>query len=188
MTVIEIEKQCKAKMEKALEYLQNELKGVRTGRASPGLIEHIKVAVASYQSTMDLRELAAISAPEPALLVVKPFDPGVVKDIEKAILASNIGLTPMTEGHAIRLPIPPLSGERRKQLINEIKKMAESQKTVVRNARRDANREVETEEKAHRISEDDSKHAQDAVQKLIKNYETRIDEILSAKQKELETV
>ena len=123
MTVDEIRKECKQQMDKALVYLREELDGVRTGKATPGLVEHLKVTVASYGSTMDLRELASISAPEPALLIIKPFDPNTSAEIQKAIKASNLGLTPMADGAAIRLPVPPLSGERRQQLVIEIKKM-----------------------------------------------------------------
>lgn len=188
MTVDQIKTSCKDHMDKALVYFREELKGVRTGRASPGLIEHLKVSVAAYGASMDLRELASISAPEPALLVIKPFDPSILKDIEKAILSSNMGLTPMTEGNGIRLPIPPLSGERRQQLIQQIKKMSEAQKVAVRNARRDANKHVDAEESTHTISEDQAADAKDEIQSMTKRYELQIDEHLAAKQKELEEI
>lgn len=188
MPVDKVTKSCEQQMQKALDYLNEELKGVRTGRASPGLVEHLKVNVTSYGSTMELRELAAISAPDAAALVIKPYDPGTTKDIDRAIQASNLGLTPMTDGAAIRLPIPPLSGERRKQLSQEIKRMAESQKVAVRNLRRDANKHIEVDEKEHKLSEDEAKDAKDEIQTLTRRYETKIDEHLAAKQKELEKV
>ena len=188
MPVDKIISACKHQMQKALEYLDEELKGVRTGRASPGLVEHVKVNVVSYGSTMELRELAAISAPDVSSLLIKPYDPTIVKDIDKAILASNLGLTPMTDGGAIRLPIPALSGERRKQLTQEIRRMAESQKIAVRNLRRDANKHIEVEEKDHKISEDEAEAAKDEIQTLTRKYESSIDEHLAAKQKELEKV
>ena len=188
MPVTEVIKTCRHQMQKALDYLAEELKGVRTGRASPGLVEHLKVDVAAYGSSMDLRELATISAPEPTLLLVKPYDPSTIKDIEKAIQSSNLGLTPMVDGGAIRLPLPLLSGERRRQLTQEIRRMAEAQKTAARNARRDANKHVDALEKEHDISEDQAADAKDEVQKLTKQFEAKIEEHSSVKQKEVETV
>ncbi|MCG3138766.1 MAG: Ribosome-recycling factor [Phycisphaerae bacterium] len=188
MTLDQIQKDCRKHMDKAIEFLQEELRGIRTGRASPGLIEHVKVHVTSYNSTMDLRELAMISAPEPTQLLIKPFDPGTIRDIDKAIQASNLGLTPMVDGATIRLPIPPLSGERRKHLINEIKRMAEAQKVAIRNARRDANKHLDSEEKAATSGEDVIEAAKEEIQKMLKKYEGLIDQQLAAKQKELETV
>jgi ribosome recycling factor len=175
-------------MQKAVEFLKQELRGVRTGRAHPGLVEHIRIEVPSYGSTMELRELATISVPDPSTLLVKPFDPGTLKDIEKGLQTSTLGITPQSDGRAIRLPIPPLSGERREHLIQQVKKMAEAQKIAVRNARRDANKEVETVEKDKKMSEDDAKNFKDRVQKLTKKHEDEIDEVLKTKSKEIEEV
>jgi len=175
-------------MTKAVEFLKQELRGVRTGRAHPGLVEHIKIDVPSYGSTMELRELATISVPEPSTLLVKPFDPGTLKEIEKGLQSSSLGVTPQSDGKAIRLPIPPLSGERRQQLLSQVKKMGEAQKIAVRNARRDANKAAETAEKDKTMSEDASKELKDRVQKLTKKYEDEIDAILTAKSKEIEEV
>lgn len=183
-----IEKECSGKMAKAIEFLKDELRGVRTGRASPGLIEHIKIEVASYGSTMELRELATVGVPEPTTLLVKPYDPTTLKDIEKGLQTSSLGVTPMNDGKSIRLPIPPLSGERRQQLVGQIKKMGEAQKVAVRNARRDANKAIDAAEKAKTVSEDQAKDAKDAVQKLTKKHEDEIDAVLAAKTKELEEV
>jgi ribosome recycling factor len=188
MPAREIVSRCKGQMRKAQEYLSEELKGVRTGRASPGLVEHVKVDVSAYGSSMDLRELATISTPEPALLIVKPYDPATSKDIEKAILASNLGLTPNVDGATIRLPIPMLSGERRQQLIQEIKRMAEAQKIAVRNARRDANKHVDALEKEHQLSKDQAADAKDEIQELTRQSEAKIDEQCEAKKKEVSAV
>ena len=188
MPLIAIENDCGTWMTTAVEFLKQELRGLRTGRAHPGLVEHIRVEVASYGSTMELRELATISVPEPTTLLIKPFDPGTLKDIEKGIQSSDFGVTPMSDGKAIRLPLPPLSGERRQQLAQQCRKMAEAQKIAVRNARRDANKAIEGLEKDKAISEDDAKNAKDRVQRLIKKHEDAIDEIASSKTKELEEV
>src|SRR3972149_6307632 len=130
MPTAAIEKDCSGKMARAVEFLKQELRGIRTGRAHPGLVEHIKVEVSSYGSTMELRELATISVPEPSTLLVKPLDPGTLKDIEKGLQTSTLGVTPQSDGKAIRLPIPPLSGERRQQLLPQVKKMADAQQAA----------------------------------------------------------
>src|SRR5688500_9962616 len=113
MPADEIEFEAEELMDKAVGFLRDEMKTVRTGRASPGLVEHLRVPIEAYGSTMDLRELASISVPEANMLLVKPYDPSVIKDIERAIQSSDIGITPMSDGKVIRLPVPPLSGERR---------------------------------------------------------------------------
>jgi ribosome recycling factor len=188
MSVATIEKDAAGGMAKAVDYLKQELRGIRTGRAHPGLVEHIKINVPSYGSSMELRELATISVPEPSTLLVKPFDPGTLSDIEKGLQTSSLGVTPQSDGKAIRLPIPPLSGERRQQLQQQVKKMAEAQKIAVRNARRDANKAIETEEKEKKISEDDAKAAKDRIQKVTKKHEDEIDAVVAAKVKEIEEV
>jgi len=188
MPLTAIERDCGGKMTKAVEFLKQELRGVRTGRAHPGLVEHIKIDVPSYGSTMELRELATISVPDPGTLLVKPFDPGTLKDIEKGIQTSDFGVTPMSDGKAIRLPLPALSGERRQNLVNQVKKMAEAQKIAVRNARRDANKAVEALEKDKAISEDDAKNAKDRIQKVTKKHEDEIDHLVISKSKEIEEV
>ena len=188
MSTAPIEKESGSKMAKAIEFLKAELKGIRTGRAHPGLVEHIKIEVPSYGSAMELRELATISVPEPSTLLVKPFDPGTLKDIEKGLHTANLGVSPQSDGKAIRLPIPPLSGERRQQLLQQVKKMAEAQKIAIRNARRDANKAVETLEKAKTVTEDDSKESKERVQKLTTKYEAEVDAVIVAKTKEIEEV
>ena len=183
-----IKKTCTAAMDKAIEFLKHEFRGIRTGRAHAGLVEHLKIDVSSYGSTMELRELATISVPEPSTLLVKPFDPSTLKDIEKGIQTSELGITPMSDGKAIRLPVPSLSGERRQQLVQQIKKMAEAQKIAIRNARRDANKAADAAEKTKSMSEDQAADVKDGVQKLTKKHEDEIDSMLASKTKELEEV
>ncbi len=188
MPADEIEFECEASMEKAVEYFKQEMRGVRTGRASTGLVEHLKVEVASYGSTMELRELAALSTPDPTMILIKPFDPGTGKDIERAIQHSDIGITPMGDGKVIRLPVPPLSGERRQQLTGHVKKLAEAQRVAIRNARRDANKLVDAEEEEGTIPEDDAEKLRERIQKLTEKYEKQVDDLLAAKTKEIQAV
>ena len=183
-----IKKTCTAGMDKAIEFLKHEYRGIRTGRAHAGLIEHLKIEVSSYGSTMELRELATISVPEPSTLLVKPFDPTTLKDIEKGIQTSDLGISPNSDGKAIRLPVPALSGERRQQLVQQIKKLAEAQKVAIRNARRDANKAADAAEIAKTLSEDQAADIKDSVQKLTKKHEDDIASILAAKTKEIEEV
>ena len=188
MSIAAIEKDCTSKMAKAVEYLKQELRGVRTGRANPGLVEHVRIEVASYGSTMELRELAGISVPDPSTLMIKPFDPGTLKDIERGLQTADLGIAPQSDGKTVRLPIPPLSGERRHQLIQQVKKMAEAQKIVIRNERRDANKAVDAAEKAKAMSEDAAKDVKDRIQKLTKRHEDEIEALLAAKTKDVEEV
>jgi len=171
-------------MESAVEYLRHELRGIRTGRASAGLVDHIKVDY--YGSQTDLRQLASIATPEASLIVIKPFDPGSLKDIERAIRASELGITPNSDGKVIRLSVPPLSGERRQQLATQVKKMAEQCRVTIRNARRDGNKEVDRQEKASELTEDEAHKGKDDIQDLTKKYEAKVDEMLDAKVKEIE--
>jgi len=174
---------CEEAMEKATTYLAQELRGIRTGRASVGLVDHIKVPY--YGSPTDLRQLASIATPQPDMIVIKPFDPGSVKDIERAIQASELGITPATDGKVIRLPIPPLSMDRRKTLAAQIKKMAEAAKVTVRNARRDMNKQAEQEEKDNLMTEDEAEKCRAEIQKLTDEYGSRLDTLLDEKTKEI---
>ena len=175
--------ECEEKMEKAVEFFHRELRGVRTGRASAGLVEHIRVDY--YGSPTELRQLASIAVPEPDMILIKPFDPASVKDIERAILASDLGITPNTDGRIIRLPVPALSGERRKQLAAQLKKMAEQARVAVRNIRRDANRTVDKEKKEGIMTEDDALRCKEEIQQLTDDYGKRIDELLEQKTAEV---
>ena len=172
------------KMEAAIEYLHREFRTIRTGRASVGLVDHIKVDY--YGSPTDLRQLATIATPDAALIVIKPFDPACLKDIEKAIYASSIGITPNNDGKLIRLAVPPLSTERRQQLATQLKKMSEATRVAIRSARRDGNKEIDRQEKASEITEDDAKRAKDEIQKLTDQYERRVTDILQAKTNEVQ--
>ncbi len=171
-------------MEQAVDYLRKEFRGIRTGRASAGLVDHIKVDY--YGSPTDLRQLATISTPDASLIVIKPFDPGSLKEIERAIQAANIGITPAADGKVIRLAVPSLSGERRQQIAGQLKKMAEAARVTIRNARRDGNKEVDRQEKDSELTEDDAAKARNQIQKLTDDYEKKIDDILAGKTKEIQ--
>jgi len=184
MAMDEILLNVEEKMEAAVDYFRKELRGIRTGRASSGLVDHIKVDY--YGSPTDLRQLATISIPEATLVVVKPFDPSSLNDIERAIQASGLGITPMTDGKVIRLSVPSLSTERRGQLVAQVRKMAEATRVAIRNARRDGNKEADKEQKASELTEDDAKKSKDKIQDLTREYEQQVDKILEAKRSEIE--
>jgi len=184
MAIDDILLEVEGHMESAVNYLRNEFRSIRTGRASVGLVDHIKVEY--YGSPTDLRQLATISTPEATLIIIKPFDPSSVKDIERAILASDLGITPSVDGKIIRLQVPPLSLERRKQLVAQVKKMAEAAKISIRNARREGNKQIDKQQKASELTEDDAKSAKDDIQDLTKQYEGKVNEMLEAKTKEIE--
>lgn len=172
-------------MDKAVEYLRSELKGIRTGRATPALVEYVKVDY--FGSMTDLRQLAQISVPESTQLLIKPFDASSVNEIAKAIQAAGLGLNPNVEGKAIRLNLPPLSVERRKQLATSTKQMGEQAKVAIRNARRDANKAVDTaaKDKTLHIAEDQAKDAKDQINEMTKDHETKVDQMLEDKAKEI---
>ena len=183
MALDDILLQTEERMETAVEHLRRELRGIRTGRASTGLVDHIKVNY--YGSPTDLRQLATISTPDAMLIVIKPFDPSSLKDIEKAIFASDLGITPANDGKVIRLAVPALSMERRNQIANQLKKMSEASRVAVRNARRDGNKDIDTQEKEGELTEDQAKRAKEDVQDLTDKYEKLITEILDTKTKEI---
>jgi len=174
-------------MTKSIEHLKKELRGIRTGRASPALIEFIKVDY--YGSQSDLKSLASISCPEPSQLLVKPFDAEAVADIKRAIEASGLGLNPIAEGKQLRISIPPLSGDRRKQFVGLCKKLGEDTKVAIRNARRDGNKHADALKAAPKqIPEDELEQLKNEVQELLKKYEADCDTLVNAKQKEVETL
>ncbi len=189
MPLDEIEFEAEERMEKATEFLKGELRGVRTGRASTGLVEHVKIIVPSYgEAPMDLRSLATISIPDPTMIMIKPFDPTTLKDIERGLQGASLGINPQSDGKVIRLPIPPLSGERRQQIIGQIKKMAEAQKVAIRNVRRESIQKIDAEKKSGDIPEDDAKKGQERIDALTKKYEGIVETMLAAKTKEVEQV
>jgi len=174
------------KMDHCVEHFSSELRGVRSGRASPGLIDGIKVDY--YGAPTPLGQMAQISVPEPRLLVVKPFDASQVQEVAKAIQASDLGINPAVDGKIIRLTIPPLSEERRKQLVGLVKEKAEAAKVAIRNVRRDANKHGEAAQKDKTLSEDDLSKLKDEVQEQTKDHEGQVDKILNVRIKELMTV
>lgn len=173
-------------MEKAVSYLKDELRGVRSGRASTGLVEYVKVDY--YGSPTDLRQLALITTPDPTQLVIKPFDQGSTEAIVKAIQSSGMGLNPMPEGKQIRLKLPPLSGDRRQQLVASVKQMGEHAKVAIRNARREGNKQIDAAEKdkTQHISEDQAKSTKQEIQESVKQYEKQVDELVNAKTTEIQ--
>src|SRR3954468_15333408 len=179
MPVDDVLLDCEMHMEKAIEHLQHELRGIRTGRASPALVEDIRVDY--YGSQQPLKSIASISVPEATQLLIKAFSPQDLKAIEKAVNDSKIGLTPQRDGKTLRLMLPPLSQERRLQLVGQCKGMAETAKIAIRNARRDANKIIDTEEKGSVITEDDAKNGKEQVQELLKQYEGKVDELIEKK-------
>jgi len=171
------------KMAKAAEILKNEFSGIRTGRANPALLEGIKVLC--YGALTPLNQVAGISVPEPRLLLIQPWDKSVLGEIEKAIMKSDLGLTPANDGKVIRLPIPTLTEERRHDLVKVVKKMAEESKVAIRNIRRESNEEVKKLEKDKHISEDESKTAHDKVQEMTDKHIAQLEELLKKKEKEI---
>lgn len=170
-------------MEKTVDFLKSELKSVRTGRAAPGLVENLSVDY--YGSPTPLKSLATIATPEPAMIVIKPFDAAALKDIEKAIKTSDLSLAPMVDGKMIRLNIPPLSEERRIQIVGQVKQLGEKSKVSVRNIRRDANKQLDEEQKAKTITEDDCKKGKENVDEMTKMNIEQIDVVIKAKSEEI---
>lgn len=175
-------------MEKAVEYLKSELRGIRTGRATTSLVDYVKIDY--YGSPTDLRQLALITVPEASQILIKPFDASSLQACVKGIQAAGLGLNPVAEGKQIRVAIPPLTGDRRQQLIGSIKQMGEHAKVTLRNARRDANKHIDqaSKDKTQHLSEDDVEQAKNEVQELLKKYEKQLDELIDAKKKEIEDI
>jgi ribosome recycling factor len=174
------------KMTKSLGFLEEQFSGIRTGKASPALVENIKVEY--YGTSTRLKEIAGISTPEPRLIVINSYDPTALPEIEKAILAANIGVTPMNDGRVIRVPIPDLSEERRGELGKVAKRMSEDARVAVRNERRDANERIKALQKSGKISEDAREEALKQIQKDTDDYIARIDEHLKSKEEEIMAV
>ncbi len=163
------------RMDKALGVLKNNLAGIRTGRATPGLLDSVKVTI--YGSQTPLKQLASVGAPEPQQLVIRPFDSSTIKEIEKAIVASELGLNPQSDGRIIRINIPPLSTDVRKKLVARIKDLSEESRVSIRNVRRDSNKAVDTAEKEKTISEDDRDRAKESIQELTKKFENSVTDL-----------
>lgn len=179
----DITRDAEHRMAKTLETLRHELAKIRTGRAHPSLLDHIKVEY--YGSEVPLSQAATITILDPRTLSVTPWDKNMVRAIEKAILNSDLGLNPATSGEVIRVPLPPLTEERRRDLTRVVRAEAENARVAVRNVRRDANHHLKTMVKNKEISEDDERRAEEKVQQLTSNYIAKLDELVAAKEKEL---
>lgn len=170
-------------MERALEALRREFSSVRTGKASPALLDTVRVD--AYGSQMPLNQVGTVSAPEPRLLTIQPWDRGLLKAIERALQESDLGLNPSNDGGLIRIPIPALTEERRREYVKLLHKMAEEARVSVRQARKDANDEVKQRQKDGELSEDQARREQDEVQKVTDQYVTKVDELLKHKEAEV---
>ena len=183
MTSDEILLDCEERLEKAVNVFRDELRGLRTGRATPALVDSLRVEY--YGSPTPLKQMAQISTPDPQSIVIRPFDPSVLKDIEKAIRSSDLGMSPNNDGKLIRLQVPPMSGEQRTKMATRIKKSAEEAKIACRNIRRDGNKAFDSAEKAKEMTEDERDKGKEGVQNLLKTFEGKIDEMADKKSKEI---
>jgi len=171
------------RMEKAISVLKSTLAGIRTGRANPGLVDSLRVEV--YGSSVPIKQLASVAAPDPNQIVIRPYDPGTSKDIEKAILTSDLGFTPQGDGRVIRLNVPPLSGEVRRKMVARVRDLCEEAKVAIRNIRRDGNKAADQAEKDKDLSEDDRDQVKEEVQNLTKQYETKANDLAKAREKDV---
>ncbi len=176
-------KEAKEAMDKAIVALQRDFNRVRTGRASLSILDGVRADY--YGVPTPLNQMASLSIPEPRLILIQPWDPKTCETIEKALLKSDLGLTPMNDGKVVRISIPPLTEERRKELVKVVRKMGEETKVAVRNARRDANEMLKEFKKEGEISEDDSFRGQEQIQKITDEYVAKVDELIEAKEKEI---
>lgn len=183
MTNEEILFDAEERMEKAVSVFRDELRGLRTGRATPALVDHLRVEY--YGSPTPLKQLAQISTPDPQQIIIKPFDAGSLKEIEKAIRSSDLGMSPNSDGKIIRLNVPSMSGDQRKKMAAHIKKSAEEAKVAIRNIRRDANKHFDQAEKDKEMTEDDRDKGKEEVQVLLKRFEEKAQELADKKTKEI---
>jgi ribosome recycling factor len=168
------------RMDKAIEILKKNLSGIRTGRANPGLVDSLRVD--AYGSPTPIKQIASVGAPEPTQIVIRPYDAGTIKDIEKAIVASDLGFNPQSDGRVIRINIPPLSTDVRKKMVSRIKELAEEAKVSIRNIRRDGNKAADQSEKDKALSEDQCKAVKDEIQTLTKQYEDQVNDLAKARE------
>ena len=183
MTEDEILLDVEERMEKAIGVLKQALAGIRTGRANPGLVDSLKVE--AYGSSVPLKQLATVGAPEPSQILIRPYDPNIIKEIEKAIQASDLGFNPQSDGRVIRLHVPPLSMEVRRKMVARIRELCEEAKVAIRNIRRDGNKLAEQAEKDKELSEDQCEAVKDEIQELTKTYENQANELAKAREKEV---
>jgi ribosome recycling factor len=173
----------KSQMEKALDAMRREFSSVRTGKASSSLLDSVRVR--AYGSMMPLNQVATVSVPEARMLVVQPWDKGLMNDIERGIRDSNLGLNPANDGNIIRVPIPALNEERRRELAKQLHKFAEEGRVAVRHGRQEANKEIKQQQSDGTLSEDESRREQDRIQKLTDEYIAKIDQLLKHKEEEV---
>lgn len=178
--------QLKSRMDKAVEDFRTNLAAARTGRATVHMLDPIRVPY--YGSEMPLNQLAQVHAPEAQLLTVQPFDPGIMAEMEKAIRSADLGLNPQNDGKLIRIPVPPLTEERRKDMVKHLHKILEDHRTAIRNVRRDGNEAIKKAMKDKKISEDEERRALEEIQKLTDDEIKKMEEMSSVKEKELMTV
>jgi ribosome recycling factor len=183
MTGDEILLDAEERMEKAISVLKSALAGIRTGRANPGLVDSLRVE--AYGSQVPIKQLASVGVPEPSQIVIRAYDPGTLKDIEKAILASDLGFTPQNDGRVIRLNVPPLSAEVRRKMVARVRELCEEAKVALRNIRRDGNKAADQSEKDKDLSEDDRDSVKEEVQNLTKQYETKANDLAKAREKDV---
>jgi ribosome recycling factor len=174
------------RMEETMEAVRREFSTVRTGKATPALLDTVRVD--AYGSSMPLNQVATVSTPEPSLLLVQPFDKSLLVDVEKGIMQADLGLNPANDGNVIRVPVPALNEERRKEMVRLLSKMAEEGRVSIRHARREANEEIKELMKDGDLSDDDGRRQLDEVQKLTDRYIQKIDDLMEAKEKEIMTV
>ncbi len=171
------------RMEKAANVLKSNLAGIRTGRANPGLVDSLRVEV--YGSPTPMKQIASIGVPEPNQIVIRPFDPNTIGDIEKSLIASDLGFNPQNDGRLIRIIIPALSTEVRRKMVSRIKELSEEAKISIRNIRRDGNKAADQGEKDNELTEDDRDHAKDEIQKLTKKYEDIINQAVATREQDV---
>jgi ribosome recycling factor len=179
----EVYAQLRTRMEKAVEDFRRELSATRTGRATVNMLDTVKVPY--YGSDMPLNQVATVHAPEPQLITVQPYDPGTMGEIEKAVRSAGLGLNPMNDGKIIRIPVPPLTEERRKEMVKHLHKVLEEHRTAVRNIRRDGNEAIKKAMKDKKISEDEERRSLDEIQKLTDDEIKKMEEMSKAKEKEV---
>ena len=179
MSYEEIMLDVEERMEKTMDGLKKSLAGLRTGRANPGLVDSLRVE--AYGSTVPIKQLAAVGAPDPTQIVIRPYDPGTIKDIEKAIQASSLGLNPQPDGQVIRLNVPALSADVRRKMVTRVKELGEESKVSIRNIRRDGNKKADAAEKEKILSEDDRDNLKKEIQELTKKFEVQTSDLAKAK-------
>ncbi len=183
MTYDEVMLDTEERMEKAVDVLKHSLAGIRTGRANPGLVDSIRVEV--YGSSNPLKQLASVGAPEPSQIVIRPYDTGTIKEIEKAIIASDLGFNPQSDGRVVRINIPALSTEVRKKMVSRIKDLAEEARVAIRNVRRDGNKIAEQAVKDKTMTEDERDGLKDEIQELTKQYENKVNDMSKGREAEV---